>query len=37
VAWTAFTQAAQAIANEGAFTALEGTLSGAEINGLFKQ
>ena len=37
VAWTAFTQAAQTIARDGVFTGFEGTLSGAEINGLFKQ
>ena len=35
VAWTAFAQAAQTIARDGAFTGFEGTLSGAEINGLF--
>ena len=35
VAWTAFAQAAQAIARDGVFTGFEGTLSGAEMNGFF--
>jgi len=35
VAWTAFAQAAQALARDGVFTGFESTLSGAEMNGFF--